>query len=175
VDANGAYQRKQALAFAERFAELGITWFEEPVVRTDVAGLRLLRDRAPAGMEIAGGEYGYEPADFRRFMDAQALDVIQADATRCGGITGFLRNAAQIESHDLPMSSHCAPALHVALGCAVPAVRHVEWFVDHVRIEHDFFEGAPRPEKGELRPDLQRPGLGLSFKRREAAPYRVDT
>jgi L-alanine-DL-glutamate epimerase-like enolase superfamily enzyme len=173
VDANGAYQRKQGLAFAERFAELGVTWFEEPVPRTDVPGLRLVRDRAPAGMEIAGGEFGYEPADFRRFLEAQALDVVQADVTRCGGITGFLRNAGQIESYDLPMSCQWAPALHVALGCAVQAVRHVEWFVDHAIVEQQLFDGAPKPEKGELRPDPQEPGLGLTFKRGEAAQYRV--
>src|SRR5438105_1562379 len=173
VDANGAYQRKQALAFAERFAELGVTWFEEPVVHTDVPGLRFLRDRAPGGMEVAGGEFGYEPADFRTFLDAQALDVIQADATRCGGVTGFLRNAALIESHDLPMSAHTAPAVHVALGCAVPAMRHLEWFFDHVRIEQMLFDGAPRPYKGELRPDLSRPGIGLSFKRPDAEKFRA--
>jgi L-alanine-DL-glutamate epimerase-like enolase superfamily enzyme len=173
VDANGAYDRKQALAFADRFAEMGVTWFEEPVVRTDVAGLRLLRDRAPAGMEIAGGEYGYEPADFRLFLEAQALDVVQADATRCGGITGFLQNAALIEAHELPMSSHCAPSLHVALGCAVTAMRHVEWFSDHVRIEEMLFDGAPRPEHGELRPDLGRPGLGLTLERPDAEKFRA--
>jgi L-alanine-DL-glutamate epimerase-like enolase superfamily enzyme len=173
VDANGAYDRKQALAFADRFAELGVTWFEEPVVRTDVPGLRLLRDRAPAGMEIAGGEYGYEPADFRGFLEAQALDVVQADGTRCGGITGFLRDAALIEAHELPMSSHCAPALHVALGCAVLAMRHVEWFSDHVRIEQMLFEGSPRPDRGELQPDVGRPGLGLSLKRPDADKFRV--
>ena len=173
VDANGAYDRKQALAFADRFAEVGVTWFEEPVVRTDVAGLRLLRDRAPAGMEIAGGEYGYEPADFRLFLEAQALDIVQADVTRCGGITGFLRNAALIEAHELPMSSHCAPALHVALGCAVPAMRHVEWFSDHARIEEMLFDGAPRPDKGDLRPDPGRLGLGLSLKRTDAEKFRV--
>ncbi|HWE23536.1 MAG TPA: enolase C-terminal domain-like protein, partial [Myxococcales bacterium] len=175
VDANGAYDRKQALAFADRFAELGVTWFEEPVVRTDVAGLRLLRDRAPAGMEIAGGEYGYEPADFRVFLEAQALDVVQADGTRCGGITGFLRDAALIEAHELPMSSHCAPALHIALGCGVPAVRHLEWFADHVRIEQMLFDGAPPPERGELRPDLARPGIGLSLKRPDAERWRART
>ncbi|HYZ88742.1 MAG TPA: enolase C-terminal domain-like protein [Myxococcales bacterium] len=173
VDANGAYDRKQALAFADRFAEVGVTWFEEPVVRTDVPGLRLLRDRAPAGMEIAGGEYGYEPADFRVFLEACALDVVQADATRCGGITGFLRNAALIEAYELPMSSHCAPALHVALGCAVPAMRHLEWFSDHVRIEQMLFEGAPRPDRGQLQPDLGRAGLGLSLERTQADKFRV--
>src|SRR5207244_2847572 len=53
VDANGAYSRKSALAFAQRFAERGVTWFEEPVSSDDLAGLRLLRDRAPAGMDVA--------------------------------------------------------------------------------------------------------------------------
>jgi L-alanine-DL-glutamate epimerase-like enolase superfamily enzyme len=59
VDANGAYTRKQALAMAEHFAASGVAWFEEPVSSDDVAGLRLLRDRGPAGMAIAAGEYGY--------------------------------------------------------------------------------------------------------------------
>ena len=91
VDANGAYSRKQALAQAERFAELGVTWFEEPVSSDDLDGLRLIRDRGPAGMDIAAGEYGYDLFYFRRMLDAGAVDVLQADATRCGGITGFLR------------------------------------------------------------------------------------
>src|SRR5207248_6667539 len=104
VDANGAYAPKQALALAERFADQGVSWFEEPVVRTDLDGLRLLRQRAPAEMEIAGGEYAYEPADFRALIGA--LDVVQADGTRCGGITGFLDAHALLDAHELPMSSH---------------------------------------------------------------------
>ena len=71
------------------------------------------------------------------------------------------------------MSSHCAPALHVALGCAVTPMRHVEWFVDHVRIERMLFEGAPSPHEGALRPDLARPGLGLSLKRADAEKFRA--
>ena len=53
VDANGAYTRKQALAFAQDFEQYGVTWFEEPVSSDDLAGLRLLRDRAPPGMAIS--------------------------------------------------------------------------------------------------------------------------
>src|SRR5207247_7563811 len=94
VDANGAYERKQALAFAERVAELGVTWFEEPVSSDDLDGLRLLRDRAPSGMEVAAGEYGYDAFYFRRMLEAGAVDVLQADAARCGGFTGFLQAAA---------------------------------------------------------------------------------
>jgi L-alanine-DL-glutamate epimerase-like enolase superfamily enzyme len=174
VDANGAYSAKQALRLADAFAAQGVTWYEEPVVRTDLAGLRLLRERAPAEMEIAGGEYAWEASDFRAFLEQpRALDVVQADATRCGGVTGFLQAAALIEAFQSPMSSHCAPSLHVALGCAIPAMRHVEWFFDHQRIESMLFDGAPRPEHGELRPALDRPGLGLSLKRADADKYRI--
>ena len=85
VDANGAYSRKQALRLAQAFAELGVSWLEEPVSSDDLDGLRLLRDSAPPGMDIAAGEYGYEPMYFRRMLDAQAVDVLQADVTRACG------------------------------------------------------------------------------------------
>src|SRR5512146_2310880 len=142
VDANGAYTRKQALAQAERFTAFDVTWFEEPVSSDDLEGLRLLRDRAPAGMDIAAGEYGYDLFYFRRMLAAGAVDVLQADATRCGGITGFMAAAALARAYHLSLSAHCAPSLHAHLGCALPEVRHVEYFFDHVRIEHMLFEGA---------------------------------
>ena len=169
VDANGAYTCKQALGFAERYAALGVTWFEEPVSSDDLAGLRLMRDRGPAAMDIAAGEYGYEPDYFRRMLEAGAVDVLQADATRCGGITGFLRAAALADAHMIPLSAHTAPALHLHVCCAAPRLRHVEWFHDHVRIERMLFDGAPMPARGLIRPDLTRPGHGLELKRAEAA------
>ena len=97
ADANGAYSRKEALALAEIFAvESGVTWFEEPVSSDDLEGLHLIRDRAPLGMDIAAGEYGYDLWYFRRMLEAGAVDVQQADATRCAGITGFMRVAASL-------------------------------------------------------------------------------
>ncbi|MBV8676169.1 MAG: hypothetical protein JO355_03255 [Planctomycetaceae bacterium] len=173
VDANGAYSRKQALAQAEAFAALGVCWFEEPVSSDDLEGLRLLRDRAPAGMEIAAGEYGYDLFYFRRMLDAGAVDVLQADATRCAGITGFLRVAALCQAHALPLSAHCAPSLHAHPCCALPDVRPLEFFHDHDRIEHMLFDGTLSPVGGALRPDLSRPGLGLEFKRQDAARFAV--
>jgi L-alanine-DL-glutamate epimerase-like enolase superfamily enzyme len=74
VDANGAHDRKKALAFAEAFAAMGVSWFEEPVSSDDLDGLRLLRDRAPAGMDIAAGEYGYDLFYFRRMLEADAVE-----------------------------------------------------------------------------------------------------
>jgi L-alanine-DL-glutamate epimerase-like enolase superfamily enzyme len=173
VDANGAYSRAQALAQAERFAGDGVTWFEEPVSSDDLAGLRWMRQRAPAGMAIAAGEYGYDPLYFRRMLDADAVDVLQADATRCGGITGFLRAAALCDARGLPLSAHTAPSIHVHPCCAVGRAWNVEYFHDHARIEGMFFDGAARPVDGRLVPDRGRPGLGLEFKRADAEPFRI--
>jgi L-alanine-DL-glutamate epimerase-like enolase superfamily enzyme len=173
VDANGAYRRKQAMAMAEVFSESGVTWFEEPVSSDDLEGLRLLRDRAPAGMDIAAGEYGYDLFYFERMLEAGAVDVLQADGTRCGGITGYLRAGVLCEARGLPFSAHCAPSLHAHPSCALPAFRHLEYFHDHVRIEQLLFDGALAPVDGAIHPDLGRPGLGLEFKRQDAARYAV--
>jgi len=162
VDANGAWTAKQALAMAEDFAECGVSWLEEPVSSDDLDGLRLLRERGPAGMEIAAGEYGYDSWYFARMIRAGAVDVLQADATRCCGITGFLETAALARANHLPLSSHCAPALHLHPCCAVPAAAHMEYFHDHVRIEERLFDGVPAPEAGQLAPTTA-PGHGLSL------------
>jgi len=171
VDANGAYSRKQALEQAEKFAEMNVHWFEEPVSSDDLAGLRLLRDRAPAGMDIAAGEYGYEAGYFRRMLAAGAVDVLQADATRCGGITGFLQAAALCEAYHVPLSAHTAPCVHTHLGCAVTPLRHFEYFHDHVRIESMFFDGVRSPLHGKLSPDLSRPGMGIELKQADAQRF----
>lgn len=173
IDANGAFDRKQALLFAERAAELGAIWFEEPVSSDDLEGLRLLRDRAPAVMDVAAGEYGYDPFYFKRMMDAGAVDVLQADATRCCGYTGFLRAAALADAASLPLSAHTAPALHLPVCLAAPRLRHAEWFHDHVRIERMLFDGAPVVSDGVMRPDLGRPGHGLEFRRADAEPFAL--
>ena len=173
VDANGAYARKAALAFARVFSDFGVSWFEEPVPSDDLEGLRLVRNVAPPGMEIAAGEYGYTALYFRRMLEAGAVDVLQADATRCSGITGFLRAAALCDAHGIPLSSHCAPSLHAPLGCAASAFRHLEFFHDHVRIEKMLFDGALEPVDGCLIPDGSRPGLGLEWRRADAARYRI--
>ncbi len=173
VDANGAYTRAQALGFAERYGELEVSWFEEPVWHTDHDGLRLVRDRAPGGMAVTMGEYGYTALDFRRLLEGGCVDVLMADATRCGGPTGFLQADALCEAFALPLSSHCCPSIHAHLGCSAQRFVHLEYFYDHARIEHLLFDGALDPKGGTLRPDVSRPGLGVAFKRADAEPYAI--
>ncbi len=172
VDANGAYSRKQALALAETFArEARVSWFEEPVSSDDLEGLRLLRDRAPAGMEVAAGEYGYDLFYFRRMLDAGAVDVLQADVTRCGGITQLLQVGALCAARGLRLSAHTSPALHAHVCAALKPLAHVEYFYDHARIEELLFDGAPPLREGGLWPDPTVPGMGLSLREGEAERY----
>ncbi|PWU20580.1 MAG: hypothetical protein C5B50_03680 [Verrucomicrobia bacterium] len=173
VDANGAYARKEALEMGERFAEFGVSWFEEPVSSDDLEWLRMIRERAPACMQVAAGEYGYDAVYFRRMLEAGAVDVLQADATRCAGITGFMQAGALCEAFMTPLSAHTAPSIHLHPCCALGRAINVEYFYDHYRIEQMFFEGAAWPVEGVLRPDLSRTGLGLEFKRKQAAKYEV--
>jgi len=173
VDANGAFDARRAIWFAERFADENVAWFEEPVSSDRLADMRRVRDRAPSGMDIAAGEYGYDSLYFRNMLDAGAVDVLQLDATRCKGFTGFLEGMAIAASFGSPISAHCAPSLHMHVGCAVGGFRHVEYFHDHARIEQMLFDGFIAPVNGRLTPDRSRPGLGLSFKKRDAQRFAV--
>ncbi|HEY3549847.1 MAG TPA: enolase C-terminal domain-like protein [Gaiellaceae bacterium] len=167
VDANGAFARKEALAWAERYSDAwNVTWFEEPVSSDDLEGLRQIRDSGPAGLEIAAGEYAYVAADFRDLVGS--VDCLQADVTRCGGITGLLSASGLANAHSIDLSAHCAPAISVHAFCAVERRRHLEYFHDHVRIEGMLFDGVAEPEGGVLRPDRSRVGNGLELKRRDA-------
>jgi L-alanine-DL-glutamate epimerase-like enolase superfamily enzyme len=172
VDANGAYSRKQALALAETFArEAGVSWFEEPISSDDLEGLALLRDRGPAGMDIAAGEYGYDLFYFRRMLDANAVDVLQADVTRCGGITQLLQVGALCAARGLRLSAHTSPSIHAHVCAAIEPLAHVEYFHDHARIEQLLFDGTPPLRDGALCPDPGAPGMGLALREGEAERY----
>lgn len=173
VDANGAYGRKAALAKASQFADFGVNWFEEPVSSDDLDGLSLVREHAPASMRIAAGEYGYDSQYFLRMLAAGAVDVLQADATRCAGITGFLAAGSLCASFSTPLSAHTAPSLHAHVACAISCALNVEYFFDHYRIEQMFFEGALAPSGGLLRPDSARPGFGLECKQADMEKFKV--
>jgi L-alanine-DL-glutamate epimerase-like enolase superfamily enzyme len=173
VDANGAYTVTQAIELAHCFAQQGVCWFEEPVSSDNLIGLDQVRRRAPLGMDIAAGEYGYTAWYFRRMIDAQAVTILQADCTRCGGVSGFLDAGSLCWAHNLPLSSHCGPSMHLHVCCAVPRAVHMEFFHDHARIERMFFEGFCEPREGRMAPDLSRPGMGLKLKTSDTEKFRV--
>lgn len=175
VDANGAYDRQQALHKAQQFGDLGVTWFEEPVTSDDRIGLHFMVERAPAVMKIAAGEYNYTLDEARLLIEAQAVDVMQTDVTRCGGVTNFIKIGNLCDISHYPYSAHTAPSIHATLCCALLPAMNVEYFHDHVRIEHMIFDGAITAKKGLLTPDLSAHGLGLSIKQADAQKYQVSS
>ena len=170
VDANGGYTAGQAVRVADRLADYGVTWFEEPVSSQDLAGLAAVRRQVRP--DVAAGEYSWSLADSARLIAAGAVDCLQLDVTRCGGITEFLRASALAAAHNLEVSGHCAPNLHARAGVAVPNLRHVEYFHDHQRIERVFFDGVLDPDGGVLTPDPGQSGLGLTLRDSDAERYR---
>jgi L-alanine-DL-glutamate epimerase-like enolase superfamily enzyme len=173
VDANGALGAKEALAFAHAFHEHGVTWFEEPVSSDDTDALRHLRHRVPDGMEVTAGEYGSHLPEFRRLLDADAVDCLQVDVTRCGGITPLLVIAAHCEMIHIDVSAHTAPQISAHAFAAIRRLRHIEWFHDHVRLERLLFDGTLEPVDGVLTPDREREGHGLTLRTDQPDAYRV--
>ncbi len=172
VDANGAYDRKQALRLGRIYSEeLGVTWFEEPVTSDDLEGLCALREALP--LDVTAGEYGYRLDYFHSMLSAGAVDVLQADVGRCAGITEWLRVAATAAAFKTPFSAHCGPSLHAHAATVPPNLRHIEYFHDHVRVDHLLFDGVLEPQDGALRPADDRPGLGLTLKELDAQRYRT--
>lgn len=169
VDANGAYQRKQAVRVMRSAADLDVRWYEEPVSSDDLPGLGLVRDQVLP--DVAAGEYGFDLVYFHRM--APYVDCLQIDVTRCGGITEFLRAAAVAAAAGLEVSAHCAPHQHLPVAAAVPNLRHVEWFHDHVRIESMLFDGTVGATGGVAAVNLDAPGIGLELRTALAEPYRV--
>jgi L-alanine-DL-glutamate epimerase-like enolase superfamily enzyme len=171
VDANGAYSVKQSIRLARQFEQHGVTWFEEPVSSDDLSGLHRVRDGA--SIDIAAGEYGYDLVYFERMCAAGAVDVLQADVSRCAGITEWMRAAATAGAHGLEISGHCAPSLHAHVAATAPNLAHVEYFADHARVDRILFDGVLEPVGGALHIDASRPGIGLALKERDAERYRA--
>ena len=139
VDANGGYSTKQAVRMANDFATLGVSWFEEPVSSDHLSALAAIR--AQTSLDVAAGEYGYDLFYFQAMCAAGAVDCLQADVSRCAGITEWLRVAAIAETHGLQISGHCAQSLHLHPACAIDNIRHLEYFADHARVDRLLFDG----------------------------------
>ena len=173
VDANGAYFPKEAVAMTEILEGFEVKWFEEPVTSDHLIGLHFVRTHGSPKMNISAGEYGYNQTYFNQMLAAQAVDVLQADATRCAGITGFIKAHDLCEAHHLPFSAHCAPSLHLHPSLCLKNLQHIENFRDHVRIEHMLFNGCKKAENGYMEPDLSLAGFGLEFKFQDAQKFQI--
>jgi L-alanine-DL-glutamate epimerase-like enolase superfamily enzyme len=161
VDANGGYSPAQARRIGAALDDLAVVWFEEPVSSDDLNALSRLRGAMRC--DVAAGEYADSVQYTQRMCGAGAVDCMQLDVTRCAGYTEWLRCAAVAASYGLSVSGHCAPALHAPVAAAVPNLRHVEWFIDHERLEPLLVDGVPEVVDGAMSPN-PRPGHGMQLR-----------
>jgi L-alanine-DL-glutamate epimerase-like enolase superfamily enzyme len=167
VDANERYDFGTALAMGHFFEEeVGADWFEEPILCEDVEGHARLKGRLE--IPLAAGEMLFGLDEFAAYLARGALDVVQPDVTRLGGLTAALKVAALAERHHRPLSPHLLPEVGVHLCCGLPAVASVEY----MPWLWPLWQEPPRIEGGQLVPP-PRPGLGLEVNPEAVAKYRA--
>jgi L-alanine-DL-glutamate epimerase-like enolase superfamily enzyme len=156
TDANQAFTVDEAIRRARHYEALDIAWFEEPLPADDLGGHVRLSNAT--SVPVAVGESLYSLLHFREYLAAGACSVVQVDVARIGGITPWLKVAHLAESFNLPVCPHFLMELHVALCCAVPNARWVEYIpqLDTITTETmriDAGRAVPSPE----------PGLGIAW------------
>ncbi|MGN6744424.1 MAG: enolase C-terminal domain-like protein [Amnibacterium sp.] len=159
VDANGGYSVGEAIRAERAFRDLGVIWFEEPVSSDYPHTMADVRRAALA--DVAAGEYVWRLADAAALVTAGAVDCLQLDVTRCGGYSGWLEAAAYAGGHGLQVSGHCGQHLTAHIAAATPNARHLEYFIDHLRVDTALFDGLLPVEDGRLAPDPAVPGHGM--------------
>jgi L-alanine-DL-glutamate epimerase-like enolase superfamily enzyme len=125
TDANQCFTPDEAIRRARAMEPLDVGWFEEPMPSDDVMGhIRLCRSTS---LPIAVGESIYTIRHFGEYMARSACSIVQVDVARIGGITPWLKVAHTAESLNLPVCPHFLMELHVALCCAIPNARWLEY------------------------------------------------
>ena len=160
LDVNNAWSLTTALRLVRRLEPFGIYWLEEPILADEISSLAKLADKTD--IPIAVGENHYTKWEFKDLIAQGAVQIVQADVTKCGGITEFLKIAAMADAHGLPACPHHSVFTDVAAIAAVPNGLFHEYV-------HDMFEPASRlvlnparPEQGVIEP-LDKPGFGIEL------------
>ncbi len=155
VDANAKWDIATAKQYAPRLAEFDITWFEEPMWHDDVGSHAALARAITT--PIALGELLYTADSFRAFVEAGAVDYLQPDATRCGGLTAVWEIADLGHAFHLPVTPHHGDMMQAQLHLVMahPAcslLEYIPWtldcFVDPVVVENGVYHAPTAPGAG---------------------------
>ena len=156
TDANQAFTVDEAIRRARLYEPADIGWFEEPLPADDLDGhVRLSRSTT---IPIAIGESLYSPLHFREYLQRGACSVVQVDVARIGGVTPWLKVAHLAETFNIPVCPHFLMELHVALCCAAPNARWLEYIpqLDDITAERMAIrDGFALPSSS--------PGLGIEW------------
>jgi D-galactarolactone cycloisomerase len=165
TDANTAYTLEDARRALPGLAALGVRWLEEPFPLQDYRSYRRARDFG--GVPLAAGENHYTRYEFARLVEDGAIDILQPDLSKTGGITEALRIAALGSAWKLPIHPHtCMTGLNMAASihflCAIDNGGYFEADVSKNNLFRDRLTPTPYRvgSDGCVRP-LEAPGLGV--------------
>ncbi len=164
---------KRMLPLLERF---NLRWLEEPVIPDDIHGYAALK--AYGCVPIAGGEHEFTLYGFREMLDAQAVDYIQFDTNRVGGITQARKIAALAEAHSIPVVPHAGQMhnYHVVMASLNSPIAEHFPLVD-VEVGNELFwyifDGEPKARDGYVDLDEHTPGLGLTLNENALKQFTV--
>jgi len=167
VDANQRYDLLTTRRFASAIADLDVTWLEEPIIADSIHDYARLRGRV--GVPIAAGENEYSRYGFRELLEHEAVDILQPDAHRMGGITEFMRVLALADAWNIPVAPHTSWELHSQLVCCgntALVVEYYDW------LPEDFFATRPRITNGKVAVSSA-PGTGVAIDPASFEKYRV--
>lgn len=161
IDANNVWTSATAVRFANQVKEFDILFFEEPVPADDIPGLA--RFRNGTDVPLATGEHEYTRFGVRDLVMAGAVDILQADAAKCGGYTETLRMNAIAHAWNLTFAPHAMEHMHMHLLAAAPNGAFLERLLMFEPVVEKTFANPPEPKNGMLTLP-EKPGLGLEYK-----------
>jgi L-rhamnonate dehydratase len=149
LDCYMAWDVPYAIRMCRQLAQYSIDWIEEPVLPDDLDGYRRIRAAlTPLGIRVAGGEHAYTRFEFRELIEHEAVDVLQPDIYRAGGISELRHIASLGSAHHLPLIPHGigAPTYHFIMATpSCPVAEYVDVFANGGQL---LLEGEPVPEHG---------------------------
>ena len=169
-DAFNSWTVPYAIDMGQRIAQYRPAWLEEPVPVDRKAGLKRIRERT--GLPLATGEHVYTRWQLLDLLQAEAVDVVQADPDWCGGISELVKIANICSAFDVPLCPHghsLHAALHVAAALPHNVLPMVEFLILHQQTKQRFLKGYLEPASGAIKPP-ETPGLGL-----ELDPDKIET
>jgi L-alanine-DL-glutamate epimerase-like enolase superfamily enzyme len=167
IDANQVWDKEEALKRGKAFDKLGVFWYEEPLVAEDIWGHSELAKAL--SVPIAVGETIFTKQEFENYARLGAVDILQPDVCRVGGITEWMDVAKIAEAHGLKVSPHFVMDLHPSLMASIPNGR----FVEYIPWLRKLFREPPKVDNGMIFPSVK-PGIGLELEPSAFQRYVVE-
>jgi len=160
LDVNNGWSLITAIRMAKKLEQYDIYWLEEPILADEIDNLAKLADET--SIPIALGENHYTKWEFKELMERRAVEIVQADILKCGGVTEFIKIAAMADAYGLPVCPHGSAYISVPVVAAVPN----GLFSEYIQGIHDpmgqVFIDPIKARNGEVIPS-NKPGFGIEL------------